>query len=45
VSSAALEALEEAAGGKVPALGYNMLYALGNTLLTRPGPLPVALVP
>jgi putative transport protein len=45
VSSAALEALEEAAGGKVPALGYNVPYAVGNTLLTLAGPLLVALVP
>ena len=45
VSSAALEALEEAAGSKVPALGYNVPYAVGNTLLTLAGPLLVALVP
>jgi putative transport protein len=44
VSSAALEALEEAAGSKVPALGYNVPYAVGNTLLTLAGPLLVALV-
>jgi putative transport protein len=45
VSSAALEALEEAAGSKVPALGYNVPYAVGNTLLTLAGPLLVALIP
>jgi putative transport protein len=44
VSSAALAALEEAAGSKVPALGYNVPYAIGNTLLTLAGPLLVALV-
>jgi putative transport protein len=44
VSSAALEALEEAARSKVPALGYNVPYAVGNTLLTLAGPLLVALV-
>ena len=32
VSSAALAALEEVAGSKVPALGYNVPYAVGNTL-------------
>jgi putative transport protein len=45
VSSAALAALEEAAGSKVPALGYNVPYAVGNTLLTLAGPLLVALIP
>jgi putative transport protein len=44
VSSAALAALEEAARSKVPALGYNVPYAVGNTLLTLAGPLMVALV-
>jgi hypothetical protein len=44
VSSAALEALEEAAGSKVPALGYTVPYAVGNTLLTLAGPLLVALI-
>jgi putative transport protein len=44
VSSAALAALEEAAGSKVPSLGYNVPYAVGNTLLTLAGPLLVALV-
>jgi putative transport protein len=43
VSSAALSALEEAAGSKVPSLGYNVPYAVGNTLLTVAGPLLVAL--
>jgi putative transport protein len=45
VSSAALEALEDAAGSKVPALGYNVPYAVGNTLLTLAGPILVALIP
>jgi putative transport protein len=45
VSSAALEALEDAAGSRVPALGYNVPYAVGNTLLTLAGPLLVALTP
>src|SRR5262249_56899132 len=45
VSSAALAALEEAARSKVPALGYNVPYAVGNTLLTLAGPLLGALVP
>ena len=44
VSSAALAALEEVAGSKVPALGYNVAYAVGNTLLTLAGPLLVALI-
>jgi putative transport protein len=44
VSSAALAALEEAAGSKVPALGYNVPYAVGNTLLTLAGPLLVAMI-
>jgi putative transport protein len=44
VSSAALASLEEAAGSKVPALGYNVPYAVGNTLLTVAGPLLVALM-
>jgi putative transport protein len=44
VSSAALEALEDVAGSKVPALGYHVPYAVGNTLLTLAGPLLVALI-
>jgi putative transport protein len=44
VSSAALEALEEVAGSKAPALGYNVPYAVGNTLLTLAGPLLVAMI-
>ena len=38
VSSAALAALEETAQSKVPALGYNVPYAVGNTLLALAGP-------
>jgi putative transport protein len=45
VSSSALAALEEAAQSKVPALGYNVPYAVGNTLLTLAGPVLVALIP
>ena len=45
VSSAALEALEEAAHSKVSTLGYNVPYAVGNTLLTLARPLLIALVP
>jgi putative transport protein len=45
VSSAALTALEEAARRKVPSLGYNVPYAVGNVLLTLAGPLLVALIP
>jgi putative transport protein len=45
VSSAALQALEEASGSKVPALGYNVPYAVGNTLLTLAGPVLVNLIP
>jgi putative transport protein len=45
VSSSALAALEEAAQSKVPALGYNVPYAVGNTLLTLAGPALVALIP
>jgi len=33
-TTAALGALEEAAGSNVPALGYTITYAIGNTLLT-----------
>jgi putative transport protein len=44
LSSASLAALEEVAQSKVPALGYNVPYAVGNTLLTLAGPLMVTLV-
>jgi putative transport protein len=44
LSSASLAALEEVARSKVPALGYNVPYAVGNTLLTLAGPLMVTLV-
>ena len=33
-TTAALGMIQEAAGSKVPALGYGMPYAIGNTLLT-----------
>ena len=35
----------EVAGSKVPALGYNVPYAVGNTVLTMAGPLLVVLIP
>jgi putative transport protein len=38
VSLAALEDLEDVAHSKVPALGYNVSYTVGNTLLTLAGP-------
>jgi putative transport protein len=44
LSSSALSALEEVARNKVPALGYNVPYAVGNTLLTLAGPLMIVLV-
>jgi putative transport protein len=37
--------LEETSASKVPALGYNVPYAVGNTLLTLAGAVIVALVP
>jgi hypothetical protein len=45
VSSAYLEAREDAAGSEVPALGYYVPYAAGDTLLTPDVPLLVALIP
>ena len=33
-TTAALGMIQEAAKSKVPALGYGMPYAIGNTLLT-----------
>jgi putative transport protein len=44
LSSAALEALEDVARSKAPALGYSVPYAVGNTLLTLAGPILVALI-
>ena len=42
--TAALRALQDAAGSKLPALGYTVPYALGNILLTAWGPVIVALM-
>ena len=42
--TAALRALQEEAGSKLPALGYTVPYALGNILLTAWGPIIVALM-
>ncbi|HEY7427249.1 MAG TPA: aspartate-alanine antiporter [Gemmataceae bacterium] len=44
LSSASLAALEEVSRSKIPSLGYNVPYAVGNTLLTLAGPLMVTLV-
>jgi putative transport protein len=43
-TTAALGMIQEAAGSKVPALGYGMPYAVGNTLLTLFGMLIVLLL-
>ena len=42
--TAALRAIEDAAGSKLPALGYTVPYAIGNILLTAWGPVIVALM-
>jgi putative transport protein len=42
--TAALRALQEESGSKVPALGYTVPYAVGNILLTAWGPVIVALL-
>jgi putative transport protein len=42
--TAALRALQEASGSKVPALGYTVPYAIGNILLTAWGPVLIALM-
>jgi len=42
--TAALRALEEKSGSKLPALGYTVPYAVGNILLTAWGPVIVALM-
>jgi putative transport protein len=42
--TAALRALQEESGSKVPALGYTVPYAVGNILLTAWGPVLVALM-
>jgi putative transport protein len=42
-STAALRAVQDAAGSKVPVLGYTVPYAIGNILLTAWGPVIVIL--
>jgi putative transport protein len=43
-TTAALKAIQDAAGSKLPALGYTVPYALGNILLTAWGPVIVAMM-
>jgi putative transport protein len=43
-NTAALRAIQDAAGSKVPALGYTVPYAIGNIILTAWGPVIVALM-
>jgi putative transport protein len=43
-TTAALKAIQDAAGSKLPVLGYTIPYALGNILLTAWGPIIVALM-
>jgi putative transport protein len=42
--TAALRAVQEASGSRVPAIGYTVPYAIGNILLTAWGPVLVALM-
>jgi putative transport protein len=43
-STSALKAIQDAAGSKLPVLGYTIPYALGNILLTAWGPVIVAMM-
>jgi putative transport protein len=43
-TTAALKAIQDVAGSKLPALGYTVPYALGNILLTAWGPVIVAMM-
>jgi putative transport protein len=43
-TTAALRAVQDAAGSKLPVLGYTVPYAIGNILLTAWGPVIVALM-
>ncbi len=43
-ATAALKAIQDAAGSKLPVLGYTVPYALGNILLTAWGPVIVSLM-
>jgi putative transport protein len=42
--TAALRAVQEASGSRMPAIGYTVPYAIGNILLTAWGPVLVALM-
>lgn len=43
IGTAALRAIQDEAGSKVPVLGYTVPYAIGNILLTAWGPVVVML--
>jgi putative transport protein len=43
-STAGLKAVQDAAGSRIPVLGYTVPYAVGNILLTAWGPVIVALM-
>ena len=43
-TTTALKAIQDAAGSKLPVLGYTIPYALGNILLTAWGPVIVSLM-
>jgi putative transport protein len=43
-TTAGLKAIQDAAGSKLPVLGYTVPYALGNILLTAWGPIIVAMM-
>ena len=43
-TTAALRAVQDASGSKLPVLGYTIPYAVGNILLTAWGPIVVALM-
>jgi len=43
-TTSALKAIQDAAGSKLPVLGYTIPYALGNILLTAWGPVIVAMM-
>jgi putative transport protein len=43
-TTTALKAIQDAAGSKLPVLGYTIPYALGNILLTAWGPVIVAIM-
>jgi putative transport protein len=43
-ATAALRAIQDEAGSKLPALGYTVPYAIGNILLTAWGPVIVLIM-